>query len=195
MNLDEGVHTISVDELTGIVALGTTSPDLMPTKEHGVIKRDCEYMRFGMVTLIAGKDIGTGEEFALVSDTHKACDFIEFLKLLDARYPKGDKIRLVLDNLIVHKSKAVKAFLATMPGRFELVFTPIHGSWLNLVERFFSKIRRQLLRGLRVKSKEELVDLIYEYFRQDNESPVPFKWNCHMDEFDPSEKVEIGLAI
>ena len=195
LNLDEGVHTISVDELTGIVALGTTSPDLMPTKEHGVIKRDCEYMRFGMVTLIAGKDIGTGEEFALVSDTHKACDFIEFLKLLDARYPKGDKIRLVLDNLIVHKSKAVKAFLATMPGRFELVFTPIHGSWLNLVERFFSKIRRQLLRGLRVKSKEELVDLIYEYFRQDNESPVPFKWNCHMDEFDPSEKVEIGLAI
>ena len=62
LNLGEGARAISVDELTGIAALGSPSPDLMPTREYGAIKRDYEYMRFGGSALIAGKDIGTGEE-------------------------------------------------------------------------------------------------------------------------------------
>ena len=87
LNLDKGAHTISVDELTGIVALGSPSPDLMPTREHGVIKRDYEYMRFGGSALVAGKDIGTGEEASAGERHAQGSSFsIEFLKLLDARY-------------------------------------------------------------------------------------------------------------
>jgi len=76
----------------------------------------------------------------------------------NAKYPEGDKIRLVLDNLRVHTSEATKAYLATVPGRFEFVFTPKHGSWLNMVEGFFSKMTKQMLRGIRVKTKQELAD-------------------------------------
>ena len=55
---------------------------------------------------------------------------------------------------------------------FEFVFTPKHGSWLNLVEGFFSKLTRQMLKGIRVKTKDKLVQRIYKYFDEVNEEPV-----------------------
>ena len=69
-----------------------------------------------------------------LSTIHKSTVHIEFLKILDDKYPKGDKIRLVLDNLRVHSSEETRKYLVTVPGRFEFVFTPKHGSWLNMVE-------------------------------------------------------------
>ena len=93
------IHTLIFDEKPGIQAIGTTAPDLPPTEENGVIKRDYEYKRFGTLALLAAIDLITGKAFPLVSDTHKSSDFIEFLKMLDAFYPEGDIIRLVLDNL------------------------------------------------------------------------------------------------
>lgn len=76
----------------------------------------------------------TGEAIplALVKDSHNSKDYIKFLRKLDDKYPKADKIRLVLDNLKVHSSEETRKYLATVPGRFEFVFTPKHGSWLNL---------------------------------------------------------------
>lgn len=78
-----------------------------------------------------------------------------------------------------------------MPGRYEFVFTPKHGSWLNLVEGFFSKLTRQMLKGIRVKTKEELVQRIYKYFEEANKSPVVYHWKYKLDEIDPSEEVVV----
>ena len=76
-----------------------------------------------------------------------------------------------------------KPGLATMPEwRFEFVFTPKHGSWLNMIESFFSKMTKQMLKGIRVKSKQELVDRIYKYFKEINADPVVFHWKYKMDE-------------
>ena len=74
----------------------------------------------------------------LVRDKNSSTEYVEFLKLLDDKYPKEDKIRIVLDNLKVHTSEATRKYLVTVPERFEFVFTPKHGSWLNMVEGFFS---------------------------------------------------------
>ena len=169
---DQVVHVLSYDEKPGIQAIATTSDDLMPDENHPTISRDYEYRRLGTVSLLAGIDLQTGEAIPLVRDSHNSRDYIDFLKLLDARYPKGDKIRLVLDNLRVHSSEDTRKYLATVPGRFEFVFTPKHGSWLNLVEGFFSKMTRQMLRGIRVSSKEELISRIYGYFEEVNAEPV-----------------------
>lgn len=92
-------------------------------------------------------------------------------------YFKEDKIRIVLDNLKVHTSEATRKYLVTVPERFEFVFTPKHGSWLNMVEGFFSKTTRQMLRGIRVKFKEELTNRIYRYFAEINEEPIVFHGN------------------
>lgn len=185
------VHVISYDEKPGIQAIATTSDDLYPDEKHRTFIRDYEYKRLGTVSLLAGIDLQTGEAIPLVRDTHNSKDYIEFLKLLDAKYPKKDKIRLVLDNLKVHTSDETRKYLATIPGRFEFVFTPKHGSWLNLVEGFFSKLTRQSLRGIRVKSKEELINRIYKYFDEVNEEPVVYHWKYKLEEIDPGEAVKV----
>ena len=183
------VHVLSYDEKPGIQAIATTSEDLMPDKNHPTINRDYEYKRLGTLSLLAAIDLQTGEAIPLVRDKHSSKEYIEFLKLIDEKYPKGDKIRIVLDNLKVHTSEATRKYLATVPGRFEFVFTPKHGSWLNMVESFFSKMTRQMLRGIRVKSKEELTNRIYKYFEEINEEPIVFHWKYNLDDIDVSEEI------
>lgn len=186
------VHVLSYDEKPGIQATANTSDDLLPDENHKTISRDYEYKRLGTVSLLAGIDLQTGEAIPLVRDRHTSKEYIEFLKLLDSKYPKEDKIRLVLDNLKVHTSEETKKYLAKIPGRFEFVFTPKHGSWLNLVEGFFSKLTRQTLKGIRVKTKEELVKRIYKYFDEVNAEPVVYHWKYKLDEINPDEDVQVG---
>ncbi len=180
---EQDIHTVSYDENPGIQATATTSPDLKANREIGTIKRDYEYKRLGTVSLLAAIDLLTGEAIPLVRDTHNSDDFIDFLKILNERYPEGDTIQVILDNHSVHTSKKVKQFLSTIPGRFVFIFTPKHGSWLNMIEGFFGKMTRQMLRGIRVSSKEELVERIYKYFDEVNETPVVYHWKYRMDEF------------
>ena len=124
-------------------------------------QRDYEYVRLGTLSLLAAIDLLSGEAIPLVSETHKSSDFVTFLKKLDAKYPKGDMIRIILDNHSAHTSKETQEYLNTVSGRFEFVFTPKHGSWLNMIEGFFSKMTKQMLGGIRVESKKELEDRIY----------------------------------
>ena len=186
---DTPIHVLSYDEKPGIQAIATTSDDLMPDEKHSTINRDYEYKRLGTLSLLAAIDLQTGEAIPLVRDKHSSMEYIEFLKLLDDKYPKGDKLRIVLDNLKAHTSEATRKYLATVPGRFEFVFTPKHGSWLNMVEGFFSKMTRQMLRGIRVKSKEELTNRVYRYFAEINEEPIVFHWKYNLDDIDVSEEI------
>ena len=182
-------HVLSYDEKPGIQAIATTGEDLLPDENHAAIKRDYEYKRLGTVSLLAGIDIQTGEAIPLISDTHNSRDYIAFLEKLNAKYPQGDKIRLILDNLKVHSSADVQEYILTVPDRFEFVFTPKHASWLNLVEGFFSKMTKQMLRNIRVKTKDELVNRIYKYFDEINETPVIYHWTWNLDDIDESETV------
>jgi transposase len=163
----------------------------MPKTSNGRRQRDYEYERLGTLSLLAGLDLLTGEVIPLVRESHKSSDFIEFLKALDAKYPKGEKIRLILDNHSSHNSKETRGFLAGIPNRFEFVYTPTHGSWLNIIESFFSKMTRQVLKGIRVSSKDELSQRIYEYFDEINKSPVVFRWKYKMKDTKVPESIKI----
>lgn len=189
--VDETIHVLSYDEKPGIQAIASTSEDLRPDKKHRTISRDYEYKRLGTISLLTAIDLQTGEAIPLVREKHSSKEYIEFLKILDEKYPKGDKIRIVLDNLRVHTSDETRRYLATVTGRFEFVFTPKHGSWLNMVEGFFSKMTRQMLRGIRVKTKDELVERIYQYFSEVNEEPVIFHWKYNLNDVDVSEEIII----
>jgi len=178
-----GMVTISYDEKPGIQALATTTPDRPPVVEtHPSHLRDYEYVRLGTVSLLAGLDLHSGRVIETVSDTHNSSDFIAFLKRLDSAYSEHYQIRLILDNHSAHISKETRSYLQTMPQRFVFVFTPTHGSWLNLIETQFSKMTRTLLRGIRVATKQELIDRIHQYFEELNAAPVVFRWKYRMDE-------------
>ncbi len=181
----------TVPKKTGIQVVANKSDDLMPNEDDGVIMRDYEYKRLGTISLLAGIDLQTGGAISLVSDTHTSDDYIAFLKIFDGKYPKDDKIRLVLDNLKVHSAVKVQEYFNTIPGRFEFVFTPKHASKLNLVEGFFSKMTKQMLKGIRVNSKQELCDRIYKYFEEVNEVPVVYHWTWNFDDIDPTDEVTV----
>lgn len=178
-----GMVTISYDEKPGIQALAVTTPDRPPVVgQHPSHLRDYEYERLGTVSLLAGLDLHSGRVIEIISDTHNSADFIAFLKKLDGAYAEHQKIRLVLDNHSAHISKETRNYLETVPQRFAFVFTPKHGSWLNLIENQFSKMTRSMLRGIRVASKQELIDRIHQYFDEINADPVVFRWKYKMDE-------------
>jgi len=175
--------TVSYDEKPGIQAIANIGAQLSPVPgEYPNIGRDAEYKRLGTVSLLAGINLHTGKIYPLVRDRHRSREFIEFLNMLDGEIPSGLKIRIILDNHSCHVSKETKAYLLTKPNRFEFVFTPKHGSWLNLIEMFFSKISRSFLRLIRVKSKEELIERIYKGIDEINEAPVVFRWKYKLDE-------------
>jgi transposase len=125
------VAIVSYDEKPALQAIGTTVPDLPPAPaRHECVARDHEYVRYGTLSLLAGIDLLTGVVHVSVEERHRSREFVAFLKKLDAAYPTSTD------------------------------FTPKHGSWLNLVEGFFSKFARLVLRHIRVASKQELKDRI-----------------------------------
>jgi transposase len=180
---EPSVVTISYDEKPGIQALATTTPDRPPApSQFESHLRDYEYKRLGTVSLLAALDLHTGRVTEIVHDRHASADFIALLGKLDENYPPQTRIRLLLDNHSAHISKETRAWLSLHPQRFEFVFTPKHGSWLNIVESMFSKMARSMLRGIRVTSKQELIERIHLYFEQINADPVIFRWKYKMDE-------------
>ncbi len=178
------VAIISYDEKPGVQAIGNTAPDLPPKPGvHETFARDHEYKRHGTLSLLAGIDLLSGKVHACVEDRHRSREFIGFLKRLDAAYPADTAIKLILDNHSAHISKETKAWIASQrEGRFTFVFTPKHGSWLNLVEGFFSKMARSLLRHIRVTSKAELKQRIVAYLDDINSDPVIHTWTYKIGE-------------
>ena len=178
------VAIVSYDEKPGIQAIATTAPDLPPVPGvHPTFARDHEYKRHGTLSLLAGIDLLTGKVHALVRDRHRSREFIEFLKLLDAAYPPSTAIKLILDNHSAHISRETRTWLAAQPpGRFDFTFTPKHGSWLNLVEGFFSKFARSVLRHIRVASKHELKQRIMAGIEDVNRHPVIHTWSYKLAE-------------
>jgi transposase len=181
----EVVGVLSYDEKPGIQAIANTAPDLPPAPgRHRTWGRDHEYERHGTLSLLAGIDLLSGEVMGLVRERHRSAEFIEFLQLADQHYPGGVRIRIVLDNHSAHISKETRTYLAGVPNRFEFIFTPKHGSWLNLIESFFGKMAKTLLRGIRVGSKAELKARIELYLKEVNEEPVVFKWKYKLETLD-----------
>ena len=178
-NLQEtpALITVSVDEKPGVQALGNTAPDLPPQPgEHPQLGRDYEYKRYGTLSILAGLDLHDGHVTTEIPPRHRSREFILLLQALDAHYPPGCVIRLVLDNHSAHISKETMAWLAGKPNRFMYVHTPKHGSWLNLVETLFGKMARTFLKHIRVASRQELKDRILLGIAEINQEPVVHRW-------------------
>lgn len=169
--------TVSIDEKPGVQAIENTAPDLPPVpQKHAAVGRDHEYKRHGTLSILASLDLHDGHVVARVEERHRSREFVALLKDLDAYYPTGVTIRVILDNHSAHISKETRNYLATRPNRFSYVHTPKHGSWLNLVETLFGKMAHTFLRQIRVKSKAELKERILRGIAEINAAPVVHRW-------------------
>src|SRR5262245_27229248 len=105
------------------------------------------------------------------------------LELLDTAYPADTAIELILDNHSAHVSRETTSWLAAQPiGRFTFTFTPTHASWLNLIEGFFSKLARSVLRYIRVCSKHELKERRMAFIADVNTEPIVHTWRYKIDD-------------
>ena len=174
---DNKIITVSLDEKPGIQAIRNTTPDLPPIPgKHIQIARDYEYERLGTLSLLAALDLHTGHVIGQVHERHRSREFILLLKELDEYYPTDCTIRIILDNHSSHISKETMNYLKTRSNRFIYVHTPTHGSWLNLIETYFSKIARTFLKHIRVESKDELKERILKGIEETNAEPVIHRW-------------------
>jgi len=176
------ITVVSYDEKPGIQAIASVAPDLPPVPgKYSCIARDYEYKRHGTVSLLAGIDLLSGQVHGMVADRHRSREFVQYLKMLDETYSKDITIRIILDNHSAHISKETRQYLAEVPNRFDFVFTPTHGSWLNIIESLFAKMTKTFLRGIRVNSKHEIKQRIRKWIEEINESPVVFRWKWKLD--------------
>ena len=183
---------LSCDEKAGIQAIGNKYPDLMPVEgKYPTIARDYEYVRHGTLSLFACIDLVSGKIIHKVLPRSRSREFIEFLSTIESKNPVKE-ITMTLDNYKTHTSKETRSYLDMIKRKFDFVFTPIHASWLNAIENFFSKITRNLLRTARVESIDELSKRIDLYIDQLNEEPTKPSWKYRLKEKD---KIPGGIII
>jgi len=163
-----------VDEKTCVQALERTQP-LLPLQPAQLERRTNDYTRHGSLDLFAALDVATGKIVTRARQRHRSVEFVQFLTTIDETVPDSLSVHVVLDNLSTHKTPRVHRWLLRHP-RFQLHFTPTHGSWLNQVERWFAGLTdRQLRRGSH-RSTRELRAAIDAYVAASNDDARPFVW-------------------
>lgn len=168
---------LCVDEKTSLqprprkTATTPAGPDNRPVRvEH-------EYGRCGALNLFAAFDTRTGKVYGMTAERKRQVEFIAFLEQLDREIPAAvTMIHVVLDNLRMHKGKQVQAWLTKHP-RFVFHHPPVHCSWMNQVEQWFSILQRKRLVIADFASKAELAERLQAFIREWNEVAHPFAWS------------------
>jgi len=175
LNPPENSLILCLDEKSQIQALERMQP-ILPLRSGIPERQTHDYMRHGVTTLFAALDVASGKVIGSCKARHRHQEYLEFLKTVDRKCPKGKVLHLIVDNVSSHKTKVVREYIATLQGRFIVHYTPTHASWLNMVERWFSEITTKRIRRGSWNSVKELERAILEYIRQWNKSGKRFVW-------------------
>lgn len=165
---------LSVDEKTGIQALGRKHPD-RAMRPGRPAKREFEYVRHGTRSLFAALLVHEGTVIAEAKPRHTRIEFLEFLQHLHRVCPKRKQLHVIVDNLSTHKGDPVARWLARH-RRVHLHFTPTHASWLNQIELWFSLLSRRLLKRGVFASTADLVTQLITFIEAYNHRAKPFAW-------------------
>jgi transposase len=165
---------LSIDEKTNIQARSRLHPT-QSVRPGRPARQEFEYVRHGTASLMAALDIATGRVTAVDVERNDSPHFIEFLTQIEESIDPALTIHVVIDNGSSHRSKTTKAWFAAHP-RFVVHNTPVHASWLNQVEAFFSILTRKVLRRGEFDSRADLVQRMLAFIEHRNTTATPFKW-------------------
>lgn len=171
-------RVLCLDEKTSLQPRPRTAPN-RPARPDGVpIRVEHEYARSGALNLLASFDTRTGEVIGICRRRKRQEEFIELLEAIEQQTPSHiTLIHLVCDNLRVHKGKKVRAWLQKHP-RFRMHFTPVHCSWMNQVEQWFSILQRKRLVAPNFSNLDELEDKLLAFIDEWNQVAHPFRWTA-----------------
>jgi transposase len=177
---------LSIDEKSQIQALDREQP-VLPMMPGVPERRTHSYVRHGTTSLFAALDVASGFVIGKCYKRHRAAEFLNFLKEIDAQVPDGLDVHIVMDNYATHKTPKIKAWLARRP-HYHVHFTPTSASWINQVERWFAELtRKRLRRGVHTSVRQLQAD-IRAFIDRHNQNPKPFKWTKSADQILASVK-------
>jgi len=197
---ETGVHTVSLDESTGLQANEKRAETLFPKPDHQG-KEETQYTRHGTVCLTAAWHIVLGQIiYHTIQEKRTSDDFVNFIEQMLSYDPDGKWV-IVVDNLNTHCSEVLvrliarlegidektlgnkkrrkgilgsmktrKEFLRSRAHRIRFVYIPKHSSWLNQIEVIFGIIKRGSLRGASFKSQNELIERLNRFIKYFNET-------------------------
>jgi transposase len=170
----ERAAVLCVDEKSQIQALNRFAP-ILPMMPGTPERASHDYVRNGTTSLFAALDMTTGTVIGSLHRRHRAAEFKKFLQKIDEEVPAHLDVHLVLDNYATHKTPEIQRWLLRHP-RFHLHFTPTSGSWLNMVERWFSELAtKKIKRGSHLSVRALETD-IKEWIVHWNDNPRPYVW-------------------
>ena len=149
-------------------------------------KQDYEYVRNGVVSIFMAVEPLTGNQVVEARDSHTSKDYVMFLEKLAAQYPNSHKITLVQDNLSTHKPYAFYKFFApdkarSLVEKFNFVYTPKHGSWLNMAEIALNVLKKQCL-NRRMPDKQTMQEQIEAWLKDQQRKKKPIEWQFDIDD-------------
>lgn len=169
-----GATVLCIDEKPGMQALERVHPTHYSHVSRAV-RYEFEYRRHGTSTLIAAFNTRTGEVFGQCR-RRTAEGLVSFMDDLAKHYPTGP-IYVIWDNLNIHTGKRWRQFNRRHRGRFHFLHTPLHASWVNQVELWFSILQRRMLKHASFRSTDELNHAVLGFIGHWNRIEAhPFQW-------------------
>ena len=145
-------------------------PDAPVRVEH-------EYRRSGALQLFGAFDTRSGSVIGVYRRRKCQEDFIVLLEEIERQTPPSiTLVHIVCDNLRMHSGKKVLAWLESHP-RFRFHFTPVHCSWMNQIEQWFSILQRKRLSAPNFRNLEDLEDKLRSFIVEWNAHAHPFRWS------------------
>lgn len=185
-------RVLSLDEKTSIQPRPRPTAT-RPARRKSAAQIEATYKRCGALNLIAALDTRTGEVSGVCRRRKRQVEFIELLETIDRQTPAEiTLIHLVGDNVSMHKGKLTRAWIAKHT-RFRMHFTPVHCSWMNQIEQWFSIVQRKRLSAPNFPDVSELERRLLAFIKEWNEAAHPFKWTAKSFE-KILAKVEAALA-
>jgi len=161
--------------------IGETRDRILPENPGDILKKDYEYKRDGSVSVFCAVEPKIGKYMNKVTERRCGSDFAKFIKSLSEIYRYAEKIVLVMDNLATHKEKHLIGYYGDEVGkeiwdRFEIHYTPKHGSWLNQAEIAIGMYSRQCLGDGRIGSLDNLKLQTTAWNKRANKMKVNINW-------------------
>ena len=159
--------------------IGETKPIIAP-KPGSEEKYDYEYVRNGVCNIFMSNEPLKGKHYVKITERKTKQDWAYFIKEIADEYKDADKITLVMDNLETHKPGSLyETFPAeeakTLWDRFEFIYTPKHGSWLNMAEIELNVLLKQCL-GRRIDNVEKVKKEVAAWQKTKNNMNAKIKW-------------------
>lgn len=169
--LDDSDVILSIDEKP--VKMVTRRVE--PPAAGKTVRYEFEYRRHGVATYIAALDVRTGKASGIVVKSCTKKVFRSFVTQLMRRKRKGGRLFLIMDNGTAHKPSTFTEWIGRHRG-CTAVFTPVHASWLNQVEIYFSITGKKALTPMNIGGIGELTERLSCFEAYYNSSAGPFDW-------------------